>query len=365
MVDSAEKVVAMESTGESHAIIRALMSCQTDAKGCDIYVSRFPCATCTKMMVQSGISRVYYFPAQYWEMDYTHISQESNKEPVLLPYLPKKNVNDPIFDMTILPIQDMKNSFREKSEKKEANYRSVSRLVTNNPISMSLYIPRWNAESSALPKTNPNSVHYWTLDSSIYSLPSLAHRWEHICAQFNLTQGHIAALVNKYKCDPVSVSLTSPSINVKVMQHAMILAHIVARRTDDPKIGVGTVLVNKYGQYNSIGWNAYPKNATSTDYPQYGADDSLDDETLKYDYILHAEQNALLWRVPGAQLDECVMVSTKMPCDECSPIIHDLRIKTVVTNHQMPKHIDDPTRLRGLTYDKLNKLVENVWIFPG
>jgi tRNA(Arg) A34 adenosine deaminase TadA len=69
----------MESTGESHAIIRAIMNAQIEAKNCDVYVSRFPCATCTKMMVQSGINRVYYFPAQYWEMDWgNHIHTPVN-----------------------------------------------------------------------------------------------------------------------------------------------------------------------------------------------------------------------------------------------------------------------------------------------
>lgn len=39
----------------------------------------------------------------------------------------------------------------------------------------------------------------------------------------------------------------------------MILAHIASKRTDDPKIGVGAVLVYADGTYGSVGWNGYPK----------------------------------------------------------------------------------------------------------
>jgi deoxycytidylate deaminase len=82
-------------------------------------------------------------------------------------------------------------------------------------------------------------------------------------------------------------------------RHAMVLAHIAARRTDDPKLGVGSVLVEcnvfakngdnwSGGKYLSVGWNGYPKKAQHLDYPQAGADDSVEDEELKYDYILHS-----------------------------------------------------------------------------
>ena len=83
----------------------------------------------------------------------------------------------------------------------------------------------------------------------------------------------------------------------------MVMAHIAARRTDDPKLGVGCLIVVR-GKYTSVGWNGYPKkcivHATMAidahhffvgqhlDYPQAGADDSVEDEELKYDYILHS-----------------------------------------------------------------------------
>jgi deoxycytidylate deaminase len=264
----------------------------------------------------------------------------------------------------------LKRIGRETSDKQDSNYRSVSRLITNNPTSLSLYIPRWNGDLSLNGSLASNQ--YWTLDPSISKLPALERKWPSVCHVFELTQGIIAKLVNEYILPPQPLNPLSQPLDIKLMQHAMVLAHIAAQKTDDPKIGVGAVLVNKYVGYSSVGWNSFPKHATATDYPQYGADDTLNDETLKYDYILHAEQNALMWyiysnirRSSGIDLDETIVVSTKMPCDECSPIMSDLRIKTVVTNKQIPKRLDDPSRLRGLSYHKIEKLIENVWVFPG
>jgi Cytidine and deoxycytidylate deaminase zinc-binding region len=188
--------------------------------------------------------------------------------------------------------------------------QSVSRLITNNPIALTLYIPRWNGEAEK-PDSKP-SVEYWHLDNTLSDLPSLAHRWTSICDKFSKTQNIIAELASRYVLQPVSSNPDAPKLNFTVM-HAMVLAHIVAKRTDDPKVGVGAVLVDRIGRYVSVGWNGYPKRSATTDYPQYGADDTLDDETLKYDYILHAEHNALLWRSPGLPLDGTVMVTTKMP----------------------------------------------------
>jgi tRNA(Arg) A34 adenosine deaminase TadA len=56
----------LQHNGESHAIVRAILNSTVDPLGCDIYVSRYPCALCVKIMVQAGIRKAYYFPAHDW-----------------------------------------------------------------------------------------------------------------------------------------------------------------------------------------------------------------------------------------------------------------------------------------------------------
>lgn len=111
------------------------------------------------------------------------------------------------------------------------------------------------------------------------------------------------------------------------------------------------------------GRNGYPKKAQHLDYPQKGADDSVEDEELKYDYVLHAEQNALLWRNPVVSLAGSTIVTTKLPCNECSPMIHDLGIERIYTNKQSLKNVDDPSRRRGLSYEKCTALIKEILIF--
>nr|KAJ3420278.1 Cytidine and dCMP deaminase domain-containing protein 1 [Polyrhizophydium stewartii] len=406
LVDPRDRVVALESTGESHAIVRAILRCPHDPRGCDIYVSRFPCAMCAKFMVQAGIRKIYYFPAQEWEMDW-HAAKRLRKPST--------------FAVMV-------------AEKREFNIRSVQRLISNNPIGMSLYIPQWDHsgldedddkddggdatvatshlsgggggsysgdveisdadENGGVDATGAAAERLdWALDMSIASTPALSMRWATIVAKFRRTIRALELLHGRYTHATIRRSVAGPhsaaavaavaaggahtnhdrsssetmtdAYRAALVRHAMVLAHIAAKRTDDPKVGVGSVLVDPCGRYDSVGWNGYPKKAAHLDYPQAGADDSVEDEELKYDYILHAEQNTLLWRNPpgGRLAPGAMIVSTKMPCDECSPVMADCGVSCVVSVPQAAKSIHDPARLRGLTYDKLAALIPDRWVF--
>ncbi|KAJ3382862.1 Cytidine and dCMP deaminase domain-containing protein 1 [Lobulomyces angularis] len=334
LVSAEERILVADSNGEAHAIVRALLNSPVPPKGCDVYVSRFPCSLCTKIMVQAGVRKCYYFPAKKWEMQ---IDEEGNVK-----------------------------------EKKEKNRRSVSRLVSNNTIekALGLYIPQWDhsyLERCAVETANSSYTNFtglfadvpniWELDEEISTHAGIAPRWNTISLKFRKTLAAIAHLKRIYDV-PVFKQihhhqLVSSCLEgemeecPEIISHAIVLAHIAARRTDDPKVGVGAIIIEN-NRYVSIAWNGFPKKAQHLDYPQAGADDSIEDEELKYDYILHAEQNALLWRNPtGVRLKEATLVTTKKPCDECSPMIHDMGITKAFTNRQTLKSIDDPARLRG------------------
>ncbi|XJO71308.1 hypothetical protein BDV3_000846 [Batrachochytrium dendrobatidis] len=510
LVDTRDRVIALESTGEAHAIVRAILRCPYDPRGCDM----FPCAMCTKVMVQAGIRKIYYFPAQNWEMDWAahcelemqidqgFLSPEVSSLPLVMPAdsktgnthvdhnddsihqlkrtkLSSDTDSTTVFSQSAVPTRD--NSVLDSqsfgyyeshqqqptphknvplaclspsspypppstsrhrsgsspirrpstlttaiSEKRDSNYHSVHRLVSNNPIAMSLYIPQWDhsslkpeslstsmSDSYVMPTAatdlspthayNNDKKHElvedncdaddhpltWKLDMSVGHTPALSARWPMIVAKFNRTVRAISLLQYRYATAMLtrhvlhdlmtekSNANQKPSIKKKttwremdsytatLARHAMVLAHIASKRTDDPKVGVGAVLIDSEFNYISVGWNGYPKKAAHFDYPQAGADDSVEDEELKYDYILHAEQNALLWRnPPGVPLTTgSIMVTTKLPCDECSPVISDCGVSCIVSVPQIPKSANDPARFRGLTYKKLGMLIENRWMF--
>ena len=130
----------------------------------------------------------------------------------------------------------------------------------------------------------------------------MAERWDTIKLKFKRTIYALNLLEKRYQVDTLKWKGSIYHMNSAQhivekhceklpfwARHAMVLAHIAARRTDDPKLGVGSVIVeSETGKYISIGWNGYPKKAQHLDYPQAGADDSVEDEELKYDYILHS-----------------------------------------------------------------------------
>ncbi|KAJ3099205.1 Cytidine and dCMP deaminase domain-containing protein 1 [Phlyctochytrium planicorne] len=409
LVDPKDKVLALDRTGEAHAAVRCILSASGEVLGSDMYLSRFPCALCMRVMVQSGIKKVYYFPAKLWEME----SEEAAGSPA-------------------------------EMERKNKNRRAVARLVANNSIAMTLFIPQWDhadipeedseaeedttifrleephpgippipastdtiagsfgslsIKDSPVPKP-PSAPHPpiqtpWKIDESIGTSTGIARRWDTIQSKFKRTCLAMQLLQEKYAVGVRCWTHRHPhhhqfhhhlrhlemakasdehgrrkSSDLEIVpelpiwaRHAMVLANIAARRTDDPKLGVGSVLIED-GRYVSVGWNGYPKKAHHLDYPQAGADDSVEDEELKYDYILHSEQNALLWRNPmGSRIKNGWLICTKMPCDECSPMLHDCGISKVVTVPQLPKSPDDPARLRGLTYDKVESLMDEVIVF--
>ncbi|KAJ3333666.1 Cytidine and dCMP deaminase domain-containing protein 1 [Blyttiomyces sp. JEL0837] len=367
------------------------------------------------VMVQAGVRKIYYFPAEKWEMEGVGSGGGGGSE----------------IGMDAVALAAWK---RKEEDRKEKNKKSVARLVSNNPIAMTLYIPQWdhadfpkgdapddddldnnpfdtsmstensptrgssipypfpslalepaiNKSSSNLPKPSISTTTapmssiltphiYWKMDASVGKSPGIATRWHTIQRKFWRTCVAISLLDNRYRVNARLWGRSYEGTKDKESQkedvlpgwarHAMVLAHIAARRTDDPKLGVGCVLVDD-GRYFSVGWNGYPKKAQHLDYPQAGADDSVEDEELKYDYILHSEQNALLWRNPsGYRIPNGWLICTKMPCDECSPMLHDCGVANVVTVPQLPKSPEDPARLRGLTYDRVVGLMQRVLVF--
>ncbi|KAJ3311418.1 hypothetical protein HDV04_004020 [Boothiomyces sp. JEL0838] len=218
LVDSRDRILSLQCTGESHSIVKAILSSPVDPIGCDM---------CTKMMVQAGIRKIYYFPAKEWEMDWDNycLMQEQFESP------------DSEIDQESL-------NFRIQ-EKKDSNLQSVQRLVSNNPIAMTRFIPTWSETNTFIsPCTSPVAGGFaddplWELDESIANIPQLYKQYPALAANFDKTVQAVAYLKRKYQKIPKHINQDIPLENVEIYQHAIVLAHIAAKRTDDPKVGVG------------------------------------------------------------------------------------------------------------------------------
>jgi dCMP deaminase len=100
------------------------------------------------------------------------------------------------------------------------------------------------------------------------------------------------------------------------------LAELVSSWSKDPSTKVGAVIVDEQNIIVSVGFNGFPK----------GIDDNdrLNHREAKYQIIVHAENNALMFA--KRPLDGCTIYTFPfMPCPRCAGMIIQSGIKRVVS----------------------------------
>ena len=100
------------------------------------------------------------------------------------------------------------------------------------------------------------------------------------------------------------------------------LANTVSMFSKDPSTKVGAVIVDDDKRVVSIGYNGFPK-GIKDDY-------RLDNRELKYEMIVHAEANALLFA--SAPVKGCTIYTWPFqPCSRCASLIIQSGIRRVVS----------------------------------
>lgn len=120
------------------------------------------------------------------------------------------------------------------------------------------------------------------------------------------------------------------------------MASAASMRSEDNKTGVGCVIVSTdRTAVLSVGWNGFSPRTTALDQPRDKADGRGPDS--KYDYVLHAEQNALLFRVGSvSDLRGAIAFTSVFPCDECLPLLVEAKLSRVITVPYSMKKEDSP-----------------------
>ncbi len=100
------------------------------------------------------------------------------------------------------------------------------------------------------------------------------------------------------------------------------LAGFVSKWSRDPSTKVGSVITDNDNRIVSIGYNGFPKGIKD--------DGRLKDRNLKYDMIVHAEVNALLFA--NTSVEGCTIYTWPfMPCSRCAALVIQSGIKKVVS----------------------------------
>lgn len=307
-----------------HGVARLLMAHPDVLQDCKVFVSRKPCSLCTKLLVQSQIKRVFYFPI----------------EPE---YIDRKD--------------------------REAEMQRVDSLFKVSPIGQTVFVPRAGKEVLAntekkYPDT-PQNIRdqikerlmnaYWSENwkkKARIDLPWPAfdtNMEEQVTDDFDGMMEWMATILvgsekgYKFKAhSKISSQYKDLQFNPeenpddgRQASRLITLAKFLAERTDDPRKGVGAVIMNEEREIVALGWNGFPTKALYGEFPRASDKDKYLQQK-KYPYIIHAEQNALLMR-NTKKIKGTTLFVTKTPCNDCTLLIEMLGITTFVLGEKMQK----------------------------
>ena len=301
-----------------HGVARLLITHPEIPQECKVFVSRKPCSFCTKLLVQSKVKRVFYLPIEpeyYKDASDEDFDDETSRVDELFKV---SSIAQSVF------VPRAGQEVIEAAKRKHQTDRSRGTTEQDNLFNKYWHVT-WFEE-----KEKPEDVQYICQKK----LPWLAFEGkmrEQVKEDFKSITEWMHLVLSKpmkpRERDPPSAT------NLAVLQrnqniHLMKLAFFLAERTDDPKTGVGAVIVNKDKDIVGLGWNGFPTKSLYGEFPRASRSD---DEALKrkYPYIIHAEQNALLMRNTKS-IKDATLVVTRTPCDDCTPLIVMQGIKTVV-----------------------------------
>ena len=333
MVDSRENIVAIDCSRDVvHGVTSVLVDFSDLAANCVIYTSRKPCSLCTKLMVQAGISRVCYLPFEPENPD------EHDLDKVEKLYRMSEigqSVYVPNIQKTVLVESEVK---RSPYAPHKLSHRSVLFTLLNRywseqwkrSITLKLKWPEFNECKQQV----DHSIHImleWIARVTFGDLPDSVNFYE--CEGRNpngneASSGCTRDTVPNHEDTPIIPDASNP-LWQELARHMSRMANILAQRSNDPKRGVGAVILQR-NQIVSAGWNGYPPKANYGDFPRASHIDgpSL---TKKYAFSIHAEQAVILGRnTRDISEDSSTMFVSKTPCDECVPLILKAGIKNVV-----------------------------------
>ena len=330
-----DKIFAIDCTRNGvHGVARLLMEHQDVVKDCKIFVSRKPCSFCTKLLVQSKVKEIFYLPI---EPEYHPDGQETEEKKKA--FENEKLRVDELFRVSAISqkvfvpgagLKEVKNKYDIPLEKQQ---KSTKELL------MKKY---WKGEwlenvRDNLPWSSFDNEMKVAINADFRDIINWAAK---IALDPGSTKIEFQRVPGRGQTtDQVTFNPKgSDKPDNKQAAAFITLARFLAEQTDDPKRGVGAVIIqgnDKNWKVVGLGWNGFPSKAVYGQFPRASDDDKLMQDK-KYPYIIHAEQNALLLRNTKSITDGILFV-TKTPCSECTPLLEMQGIKTVVLGTNLEK----------------------------
>ena len=128
------------------------------------------------------------------------------------------------------------------------------------------------------------------------------------------------------------------------------LAKLVGSWSKDPSTQVGAVITDNNNRIVSIGFNGFPQNVVDSE-------DRLVDRESKYDIVVHAEANALMFA--NKSVEGCTLYSWPFqPCSRCAGLIIQSGIKRVVSVKSSDERWKKNFRLARQLFDESGIILE-------
>ena len=124
------------------------------------------------------------------------------------------------------------------------------------------------------------------------------------------------------------------------------LADHIAGWSKDPSTKVGAVIVDRDRRIISTGFNGFPLHLDDTP-------ERLNNRELKYQMILHAEENAIL--LARRSVEGCTLYVTHPPCPHCASAIIQAKIQRVICYKPTPDYMErwaEKVQLTGRMFDE-------------
>ena len=330
-----DKIFAIDCSRDGvHAVARLVMEHQDVVKDCKIFVSRKPCSLCTKLLVQAEVKEIFYLPI---EPEYHQDGLETDEEKKIA-FEKEKLWVDELFRVSAISqkvfVPGAGLKFVESTQKYE-----VPTEQQQETCRKTLLAKYWNEDWLKNVKDNlpwPSfdeemrkqiDVDFEVTMAWAAKIALFAGSTEIACKfQRVPREGQTTATTAQGTFDPQNNETTDSKLAALLIT----LARFLAERTDDPKKGVGAVIIqgDKNRKVVGLGWNGFPTKAVYGQFPRASdTDESVQDK--KYPFIVHAEQNAI-FMLNTKPITDGILFVTKTPCSECTPLLKLRGIKTVV-----------------------------------
>ncbi|XP_016060934.1 PREDICTED: cytidine and dCMP deaminase domain-containing protein 1 isoform X1 [Miniopterus natalensis] len=340
------------SSEELHAGKIALIKHGSRLKNCDLYFSRKPCSACLKMIVNAGVNRISYWPA---DPEISLLSEASSTEDAKLDAKAVERLKSNSRAHVCVLLQPLLCYMMQFVEETSYKCDFIQKIAKTFPDANIDFYSKCRQE-----RIKEYEMLFLVSNEELHKQILMTIGLENLCENpyfSNLRQNMkdlilllatVASSVPNCKhygfyCDNTEKSneIHNQSLPQEIARHCMVQARLLAYRTEDHKIGVGAVIWGETKSQNcdgtgmmyfiGCGYNAFPVGSEYADFPNMD-DKQKDREIRKFRYIVHAEQNALTFRCQEIKPEEKSMIFvTKCPCDECVPLIKGAGIKQIYT----------------------------------